>query len=111
MCNQRRQFASEANFYEHCVEGIDVLFGEQFVYGGIVNFIQTVSEKGGVNKFILHARKAFLKGLNPKENRNVPPLKYDWVLNLKKMFPHLEILINGGFTEIDAMHDILKPEN
>ena len=77
----------------------------------IVNFIQTVSEKGGVNKFILHARKAFLKGLNPKENRNVPPLKYDWVLNLKKMFPHLEILINGGFTEIDAMHDILKPEN
>ena len=49
----------------------------------LVDFIKTVSEQGGVNKFILHARKAFLKGLNPKENRNVPPLKYDWVLELK----------------------------
>jgi tRNA-dihydrouridine synthase A len=77
----------------------------------LVDFIKTVSEQGGVNKFILHARKAFLKGLNPKENRNVPPLKYDWVLELKKLFPDLEIVINGGFLEIEAMHDILKPEN
>ena len=69
----------------------------------IINFITIVSEKGGVQKFIIHARKAFLSGLNPKENRNIPPLKYDWVLELKKLFPHLEFLINGGFTEISAM--------
>jgi tRNA-dihydrouridine synthase A len=48
-----------------------------------VNFIDIVSNKGGVNKFILHARKAFLKGLDPKQNRNIPPLKYDWVLRIK----------------------------
>lgn len=77
----------------------------------IMKFIGTVSERGGVQKFIIHARKAFLKGLNPKENRNIPPLKYDWVLELKRQFPHLEFLINGGFTEVEAMHDILKEEN
>ena len=77
----------------------------------VVNFITTVSEKGGVQKFVLHARKAFLKGLDPKANRNIPPLKYDWVLKLKEEFPHLEILINGGFTKIDAMQEILREEN
>jgi len=64
----------------------------------LIHFITTVSEKGGVQKFILHARKAFLSGLDPKQNRNIPPLKYDWVLKLKQEFPHLDILINGGFT-------------
>jgi tRNA-dihydrouridine synthase A len=64
----------------------------------LVKFIKTVSEQGGVNKFILHARKAFLKGLDPKQNRTIPPLKYDWVLRLKKEFPHLDLVINGGFT-------------
>mmetsp|Transcript_8650 Transcript_8650/g.14652 ORF Transcript_8650/g.14652 Transcript_8650/m.14652 type:complete len:291 (-) Transcript_8650:200-1072(-) len=77
----------------------------------LINFITTVSEKGGVNKFILHARKAFLSGLDPKANRNIPPLKYDWVLRLKQEFPHLELVINGGFTNIQMMHDILKEEN
>ena len=49
----------------------------------ILNFITVVSEQGGVQKFIIHARKAFLSGLDPKQNRNIPPLKYDWVLKLK----------------------------
>jgi len=40
-----------------------------------------------VKTFIIHARKAFLKGLSVKENRNIPPLKYDWVINLKKKYP------------------------
>jgi len=66
-----------------------------------VHFIKTVHEKGGISKFIIHARKAFLNGLNPKENRMVPPLKYDWVLRLKKEFPQLEIVINGGFTTVE----------
>ena len=76
----------------------------------IVHFIQTVSEQGGVRKFIIHSRKAIL-GLDPKANRNIPPLRYDWVLKLKELFPHLELVINGGFTEISQIHDILKPEN
>lgn len=45
-------------------------------YAGLTNFISIVSAKGNVNKFIVHARKAYLKGLNPKENRTVPPLNY-----------------------------------
>lgn len=76
-----------------------------------MNFITIVSERGGVNKFIIHARKAFLKGLDPKQNRNIPPLKYDWVIRLKEEFPHLEFVINGGFLKMEEIHDILKPEN
>jgi len=59
----------------------------------------------------MHARKAFLKGLNPAENRNIPPLMYDRVLRLKNDFPHLEFSINGGFKTIETIQDILKPEN
>mmetsp|Transcript_88635 Transcript_88635/g.122438 ORF Transcript_88635/g.122438 Transcript_88635/m.122438 type:complete len:144 (+) Transcript_88635:379-810(+) len=69
----------------------------------IVEFIRCVSEEGGVTKFIIHARKCFLSGLDPKQNRNIPPLKYDWVFNLKKEFPHLNFVINGGFTKIEAI--------
>lgn len=77
----------------------------------IVKFIGIVSEKGGVRKFIIHARKAFLKGLDPKQNRSIPPLKHDWVLKLKIEFPHLEFVINGGFNTISDIQEILKPEN
>ena len=63
----------------------------------IVNFIRVVSEEGGVTKFIIHARKAHLKGLNPRQNRTIPPLKWDWVFDLKQTFPHLNFVINGGF--------------
>jgi len=54
-----------------------------------------------VTHFIIHARKAFLKGLNPSENRNVPPLRYDYVLKLSKDFPHLKFSINGGIKTVD----------
>lgn len=49
-------------------------------YEDVHNFIRVVSHEGGVQKFIIHARKCYLEGLSPHENRNVPPLKYDWVL-------------------------------
>ena len=49
-------------------------------YENVKNFIKIVSEEGGVTKFIIHARKCLLQGLNPHENRTVPPLRYDWVL-------------------------------
>jgi len=76
-----------------CRLGVD----DKDSYPDVVEFIKTVSEEGGITKFIIHARKAFLSGLNPKENRTIPPLKYSWVFELKKEFPHLNFVINGGF--------------
>ena len=64
-------------------------------YGFVRDFVGAVSE-AGCRTFIVHARNAVLKGLSPKENREVPPLKYDYVYRLKADFPNLEIVINGG---------------
>jgi tRNA-dihydrouridine synthase A len=66
----------------------------------VEKFVETVS-KAGCKTFLVHARNAVLKGLSPKENREVPPLKYDWVLRLKRDFPALEIVLNGGLTKAD----------
>ena len=64
-----------------------------------MSFIEVVSN-GGCDTFIIHARKAILKGLSPKENRNIPPLNYERVHEIKRNFPKLNIIINGGFSEI-----------
>ena len=72
-------------------------------YGFVRDFVGTVAE-AGCTTFIVHARNAILKGLSPKENREVPPLKYDFAYQLKKDFPAFEIIINGGIkteAEID----------
>ena len=72
-------------------------------YSFVRDFVGTVAE-AGCRTFIVHARNAVLKGLSPKENREIPPLKYDYVHRLKRDFPPLEIVINGGITtrgEID----------
>jgi tRNA-dihydrouridine synthase A len=61
--------------------------------------------RAGCRTFFVHARNAWLKGLSPKENREVPPLRYDFVHRLKRAFPDLEIVVNGGIStleEIDA---------
>jgi tRNA-dihydrouridine synthase A len=71
--------------------GIDSVESYDFVR----DFVATVSE-AGCRTFIVHARNAVLKGLSPKENREVPPLKYEYVYRLKAEFPELEIVINGG---------------
>ena len=71
------------------------------------NFVRQVS-KAGTDRFTIHARKAFLKGLNPKENRDIPPLRYDIVKRLKDENPSLIIEINGGFTNINQCIDGLK---
>lgn len=68
---------------------------DQDSYELLVSFIETVA-KTGCQTFIIHARKAWLQGLSPKENRDVPPLHYDVVYQLKKDFPDLELIINGG---------------
>ena len=66
-------------------------------YGFVRDFVATVSQ-AGCRTFIVHARNAVLKGLSPKENREIPPLKYDYVYRLKSEFPALEFVINGGIT-------------
>lgn len=68
---------------------------EQEGYEPLHNFVRHVSQ-AGCNTFIVHARKAWLKGLSPKQNRDVPPLQYDMLPRLKADFPELEFIANGG---------------
>ena len=71
------------------------------------NFIETVNG-AGCTAFIVHARKAWLKGLSPKENREIPPLDYSRVYRLKQARPDLEIIINGGIETLDACDEHLR---
>jgi tRNA-dihydrouridine synthase A len=78
--------------------GIDEIDSYDFVR----DFVGTVAE-AGCRTFIVHARNAILKGLTPKENREIPPLRYERVYQLKRDFPQLEIIINGG---VRTLHEI-----
>jgi tRNA-dihydrouridine synthase A len=69
-------------------------------YEALAYFVQTVAAAGCAT-FIIHARKAWLKGLSPKENREVPPLRYDVARQVKQDFPGLEIILNGGILTLD----------
>ena len=71
------------------------------------SFIQTTKD-AGAQKFIIHARKALLKKLSPKENLNIPPLKYDFVYKLKEHFKNDEIIINGGIKTTQDIKDHIK---
>jgi len=71
------------------------------------NFVRHIAN-AGADRFIIHARKAILKGLNPKQNRTIPPLKYDLVKKLKTFNPELLIEINGGLTNIDDSIEALN---
>ncbi len=75
-------------------------------YAALVHFIGTIADKG-CKTFVVHARKAWLKGLSPKQNREVPPLDYERVYQLKRDFPHLEIIINGGITTLEQASELL----
>ncbi len=75
-------------------------------YEELVHFIGTIADTG-CKTFIVHARKAWLKGLSPKQNREVPPLDYERVYQLKRDFPHLEIIINGGITTLEQASELL----
>lgn len=76
-------------------------------YEDMLRFVDTV-EESGVNKFIIHARIAVLMGLDPKQNRSIPPLRYDEVYRLKKDKPHLHIEINGGIKTRKDVFEHLK---
>ncbi|KAL3677004.1 hypothetical protein R1sor_026952 [Riccia sorocarpa] len=69
-------------------------------YEELCTFIETVSSKSPTELFVIHARKAILKGLSPTQNRTVPPLKYEYVYALARDFPHLKFVLNGGITSI-----------
>ncbi len=75
-------------------------------YKELCNFVRTVSESG-VTHFLLHARKCLLNGLSTSQNRNVPPLKYDWVHRLAADFPHLDFSINGHVKSLREVNDHL----
>ncbi|WP_455813899.1 tRNA dihydrouridine(20/20a) synthase DusA [Pseudomonas graminis] len=77
--------------------GID----DQDSYEFLCDFIQRVAEQGGCETFIIHARKAWLSGLSPKENREIPPLDYERVYQLKRDFPQLTLSLNGGVKSLE----------
>lgn len=80
-----------------CRLGVD----EQEDYQAFVQFVDTVA-KTGCKDFIVHARKAWLSGLSPKENREIPPLRYDWVHRLKLERPALWVSLNGGLATVEV---------
>lgn len=85
-----------------CRIGIDDMDSEQH----LMDFIDTVSG-AGCQVFIIHARKAILQGLSPKENREIPPLNYERVFAVKNAFPRLTIVINGGITDLSLASELL----
>lgn len=87
-----------------CRLGVDDLDS----YEQLCTFIRTVSEAAPVRHFIMHARIAYLDGLNPHENRTVPPLRHEWVFGLKRDFPHLEFTLNGGVVGIESAAAVLQ---
>jgi tRNA-dihydrouridine synthase A len=76
-------------------------------YGELVDFVGQVAE-AGCDALIVHARKAWLQGLSPRENREIPPLRYDWVERLKGDFPDLPICINGGIQTLETAAAFLE---
>jgi tRNA-dihydrouridine synthase A len=76
-------------------------------YAELAAFVATVAE-AGCRVFIVHARKAWLQGLSPKENREIPPLNYPWVYRLKADFPELTIVINGGIQSLAQCREHLS---
>ncbi|MEI7037886.1 tRNA dihydrouridine(20/20a) synthase DusA [Fulvimonas yonginensis] len=81
-----------------CRIGVD----DQDAYADLQRFTETVLE-AGVEVLVVHARKAWLQGLSPKENREIPPLDYERVYRLKREFPGLIVVINGGITSVAAV--------
>jgi tRNA-dihydrouridine synthase A len=76
-------------------------------YDAFRAFVDSIA-RTGCAVFAVHARKAWLKGLSPKENREIPPLRYDWVYSLKRERPDLTVIINGGIDAIDAAQTHLQ---
>lgn len=94
--------ASPVEVTVKCRIGVDDQVPEEI----LPEFLSRVAS-AGVNRFTIHARKAWLQGLSPKENREAPPLDYDLVFAMKETFPHLHLSINGGISRLEAAEGFL----
>ena len=101
-CLQEMQAASDVEVTVKCRIGVD----DQEPRDILPKFIEMV-QSSGINRVIIHARKAWLNGLSPKENRNIPPLDYSLVYQIKHEFPDLHISLNGGVIDIESARDAL----
>ncbi len=95
--------ASPAEITVKCRIGVD----EQNPQEVLPAFLETLNN-AGISHVIIHARKAWLQGLSPKENRDIPPLDYDLVLEMKSAFPNLRISVNGGISSLAQAREFLE---
>ena len=89
-----------------CRIGVDDQIPEQALFA-----LVGACADAGVDHFVVHARMAWLKGLSPKENRDIPPLDYDLVRRLKRERPELTVVLNGGVPSVEAARDLLEPQD
>ena len=87
-----------------CRLGVD----DNDTYPELTRFVRETSEGLSIDHYVIHARKAFLQGLSPAQNRSVPPLKYDWVYRLSEDFPHLKFSLNGGVQSLAEAKALLE---
>ena len=99
-CIKAMQDAVSVPVTVKCRIGVD----DQDEFKDLDRFVETVAETG-CDTFIIHARKAWLKGLSPKENRDIPPLNYARVFAVKEKYPQLRIILNGGIKDIETIQD------
>ena len=101
-CCEAMKKSTSVDITVKCRIGVDDQDPEQI----LPEFLNHISNSG-VSRVIIHARKAILKGLSPKENRDIPPLDYELVFKMKEKFPNLHISLNGGVTSLSAANDLL----
>jgi tRNA-dihydrouridine synthase A len=101
-CLRAMQDATDIPVTVKCRIGVD----DQNPAEALPAFLDAVS-RAGVTRVIVHARKAWLQGLSPKENRDIPPLDYPLVLSMKRAFPHLHLSVNGGIASLDQAQALL----
>ena len=102
-CVAAMRAAVDVDVTVKCRIGVD----DQVPEDSLPAFLQAVQD-AGCSRVIVHARKAWLQGLSPKENRDVPPLDYGLVLRMKQAFPDLHLSINGGITSLDQAQSLLE---
>ncbi|MCV6824019.1 MULTISPECIES: tRNA dihydrouridine(20/20a) synthase DusA [Halocynthiibacter] len=102
-CVAAMRAASDVEVTVKCRIGVDDQAPEEV----LPEFIARVAA-AGAGRFQIHARKAWLQGLSPKENRDIPPLDYDLVLEMKGLFPALHLSVNGGITTLDQAEEFLE---
>jgi tRNA-dihydrouridine synthase A len=101
-CLRAMQDSTDIPVTVKCRIGVD----DQKPVEALPAFLDAVS-RAGVTRVIVHARKAWLQGLSPKENRDIPPLDYPLVLSMKRAFPHLHLSVNGGIASLDQAQALL----